>query len=147
SIRDITESKKAEYSLRASEEKFRALVELSLEGIIITDFSGTLLFANHAAGTIVGIPDVQEVIGQKNVMDFVAPESRADVFRDISQVSQGIDTYLVSYKLITAKQREVWVECIGKKIQFGNDPAMLVSMRDITERSLAEATIRESESK
>lgn len=147
SIRDITESKKTENSLRASEEKFRALVELSLEGIIITDFSGTLLFVNHTAGTIVDIDDIQKVLATKNVMDFVAPESQADVLRDITQVSQGIDAYLVSYKLITAKQREVWVECIGKKIQFENAPAMLVSMRDITERKRAETTIRESESK
>lgn len=147
SIRDITESKKAENSLRTSEEKFRALVELSLEGIIITDFSGTLLFANHAAGTIVEIPDIDKVIAGKNVMDFIAPESKADVFRDITQVSQGIDAYLVSYKLITAKQREVWVECVGKKIQYENAPAMLVSMRNVTERKLAEATIRDSESK
>lgn len=147
SIRDITEKKLADDILRASEEKFRALVELSLEGILITDFSGTILFANRAAGAIVDITDVREVIAKKNVMEFVAPESQADVLADIRQVSQGIDAYLVTYKLITIKKRDLWVECIGKKIQFENAPAMLVSMRDITEKKMAEATIRESELK
>lgn len=142
SIRDITEWKNAEHSLRASEEKFRTLVHLSLEGIVITDFSGNLLFVNRAAGMIVDIPDYEEIIGTRNVLEFVALESQAEVLRDFSQVAQGIDAYLVSYKLITAKQREVWVECIGKKIQFGDSPAMLVSLRDVTERKQAELAPR-----
>lgn len=138
SIRDITERKRMEDSLRASEEKFRALVNLSLEGIVITDFSGTLLFVNRAAGMTVDIPDYERLIGTRNVMEFIAPESRDEVLRDFHKVSQGTDAYLVCYKLLTEKKREVLVECIGKKIQFGDIPAMLVSMRDVTGRQQAE---------
>jgi PAS domain S-box-containing protein len=58
--------------------------------------------------------------------------------RDFARVAQGIDPYLVSYELITDKNREIWVECIGKKIPFGNSPAILVSMRDITDRKRIE---------
>ena len=141
------ELNKSELVLRASEEKFRALVELSLDGIIITDFLGKLLFANRAAGLIVDAPDYEEMIGKKNVMDFIAPESKVDVLRDFGKVALGIDAYLVNYKLITAANREVRVECIGKKIPFAGSSAMLVSMRDVTERRLAEERVRESEQK
>jgi PAS domain S-box-containing protein len=141
------ELSKKEEVIRASEEKFRVLVELSLDGIIITDFLGKLLFANRAAGLIVDAPDYEAMIGKKNVMDFVAPESKVDVLRDFGKVALGIDAYLVYYKLITATKREVWVECIGKKIQFGDSSAMLVSMRDVTERKLAEERKQESETK
>jgi PAS domain S-box-containing protein len=133
--------------LRESEEKFRVLVELSLDGIIITDFLGKLLFANQAAGLIVDAPDYEAMIGNKNVMDFVAPGFKVDVLRDLGKVELGIDAYLVNYKLITVKDREVWVECIGKKIPFGNSSAILISMRDVTERKLAEEQMRESENK
>jgi PAS domain S-box-containing protein len=136
-----------EKALRASEEKLRALVEHSLDGILITDFSGTLLFVNRTAGLIVDVEDYPKVIGTRNVMEFVAPESRADVIRDLRQVAQGIDAYLVQYKLITETRREIWVECIGKKIPFEDSSAMLVSMRDVTGRKLAEERVRESESK
>jgi len=140
-LRDVTERMNAENALRESEAKFRALVEHSLDGILITDFMGNLLFANQAAGSIVGIEDYETLIGKKNVLEFVAPESRAGVLHDFSQVAQGIDAYLVKYKLITETKREIWVECIGKKIPFGGSSAMLVSLRDITARKRMEDAI------
>ena len=141
------ELSKKEDVLRESEEKFRVLVELSLDGIIITDFLGKLLFANRTAGLIVDAADYKALIGTRNVMGFVAPESRASVLWDLSQVARGIDTYLVTYKLITETKREVWVECIGKKIQFEGSSAMLVSLRDVTERTRAAEHLKESENK
>ncbi|MDD1702417.1 MAG: PAS domain S-box protein [Methanoregula sp.] len=141
------ELSKKEEAIRASEAKFRALVELSLDGILITDFTGNLLFVNRAAGLIVDVADYEAVAGTRNVMEFVAPESQADVLRDTGNVSQGNDAYLVHYKLITKTKREIWVECIGKKIPFQGSDAMLVSMRDVTERELAEKLVRDSEIK
>ena len=146
-LRDITERKEMELALRESEEKFRALVENALEGIIIVSFTGNLLFANPAAGKIVDIDDYRSAIGTLNVMDLVALESKPAVLKDLAQVALGIDAYLVHYKLITAKKREIWVECIGKKISFDGGTAMLVSMRDVTERRKAEDVLRESESR
>jgi PAS domain S-box-containing protein len=136
-----------ENALRESEEKFRALVEHSLEGILISDFSGTLLFANRAAGLMVDTPDTESLIGKRNVMEFIAPESQADVLRDFANVAQGNDRYLASYKIVTATKREAWVESIGKRIPFGNTTAILVSLRDITGRKQAEERERESESR
>ena len=78
------------------------------------------------------------MIGRRNVMEFVAPKSKEEVLRDFAQVAQGIDAYLVNYQLVTDTKRTIWVECIGKKIEFQGIPAMLVSMRDITERKRAE---------
>ena len=153
-MRDVSSRKEAEDALRESEEKFRALVENSLDGILITDFTGTLVFANQAAGRIVDAADYLSLIGKKNVLDFVAPESRVNVLQDFGKVAQGTDAYLVHYKLITETGREIWVECIGKKIHFGGSAAMLVSMRDITdrktteiERARIERTLQESEEK
>jgi PAS domain S-box-containing protein len=134
-------------ALKRSEDKFRALVEHSLDAIIIADFTGMLLFANKATGLLIGVEDYQALAGKANLMEYIAPESRADVLHDIGQVSQGIDAYLVCYKLITKSLQECWVECIGKKIPFGNTTAMLVSLREITERKRAEAQLLESERK
>jgi PAS domain S-box-containing protein len=138
---------KKERVLRESEEKFRALVEHSLDGILITDITGKLLFTNRAAGLIVDAPDYEAMIGKRNVMEFIAPESQPDILRDFSKVAQGVDAYLVFYKLITETKREVWVECIGKKIPFQESEAILLSFRDVTERKKAEEELRESERK
>jgi PAS domain S-box-containing protein len=146
-LRDITARKVVEEALKESEEKFRALVENSLEGIFIVSFTGKLLFANPAAARIADIDDIRSVVGSLNVMDLVALESKPAVLKDLAQVALGIDAYLVHYKLITAKKREIWVECIGKKISFEGSTAMLVSMRDVTGRRKAEEVLRESESR
>jgi PAS domain S-box-containing protein len=145
--RDITEKRKAAAALDESEIKFRALVEHSLDAILIADFTGTMLFANQALCRLIEVPDCQAMIGTTNMMEFVAPESRSAVRHDTSQVSQGIDAYLVTYKLITGSKQEIWVECIGKKIPFMGSVAMLVSLREITERKRAEEKVLESERK
>ncbi len=136
-----------EAAIRASEETFRALVELSLDGIVIVDFTGALLFANRAAARIVGAPECTAPSGTRNVMEFVAPESRDEVLDDLGRVSQGGETRLVRYKLVTVGGEEVRVECVGTKIPFRETEAVLVSMRDVTERTLAEELVRDSELK
>lgn len=146
-LRDITARKVVEEALRESEEKFRAVVENALEGIFIVNFTGKLLFANPSAARIVDIDDIRSVVGSLNVMDLVALESKPAVLKDLAQVALGIDAYLVHYKLITIKKKEIWVECIGKKITFDGGTAMLVSMRDVTGRRKAEEVLRESESR
>jgi len=146
-IRDITDRQIAESVLRESEEKFRALVEYSLDGILILDPVGIMLFANQATEKLVETENIAGMFGKVNVMEFIAPESQADVLNDFSQVSRGIDGYIAQYKLCTTKGSEAWVESIGKRILFEGRSAILISLRDITERKRAEDVLRESENK
>ncbi|MFA6332396.1 MAG: PAS domain S-box protein, partial [Methanoregula sp.] len=141
------ELRKNEQMLRASEEKFRALVEYSLDGILITDVTGILLFANRAAGAMVDVPDPEAASGKTNVLEFADPDYRDAMLRDFEKIKQGTDAYLVNYKLVTTTGRKIWVECIGKKIPFQDKEAVLVSMRDVTERKNSEERVRESENR
>ncbi|MDO9325872.1 MAG: PAS domain S-box protein, partial [Methanoregula sp.] len=147
SIRDITKAKQNEKALRESEEKFRALVDQSLDGIIITDFLGNLLFANRKAGEIIGHHEVVDLVGTVNVLEFIIPEFRVNAIKDFSRVAAGIDSYLVNYKLLTLEKKEIWIECIGKKITFGGSFAVLLSIRDISHRKVMEVALKESEAK
>ena len=140
-VLDITEQKRAETALRESEEKFRIVVENSLDGILIVDMTGVVLFRNRAEANIFDLESETSRIGAKNVMEHVAPESRAQVLHDLRQVAMGIDSYPVNYQAVTATGRRVWIEAIGKRIPFRNSPALLVSMRDITARKQMEQAI------
>lgn len=146
-VRKAFNLRRSEKEIVESEKMFRALVENALDGILITDFSGNILFCNHTAAKIIGVPDAGLLAGLRNVMEFIASESKEAVLRDFSQVAHGIDSYLVNYQLITDNRQTIWVECIGKKIEFQGKPAMIVSMRDITERKKGEEALRESEEK
>ncbi|NJK86657.1 MAG: PAS domain S-box protein [Bacteroidales bacterium] len=47
--RDVTQRIKTDSILKESEEKFRNLFNLSVDGIIVTDFEGSILDANETA--------------------------------------------------------------------------------------------------
>lgn len=55
-MHDITERKRAEEALRASEEKLRDLYELSPLGIVLTDMNGRYIEFNEAFSDICGYP-------------------------------------------------------------------------------------------
>jgi len=145
-MRDITERKLAEVELKKSEQKFRSLVEYSLEGILILDFSGNILFANSAAARIIEVEDAA-VISGRNVMEFIAPESREDVIKDFIQVAHGHDAYIAHYHAITAKGKKISLESIGKVITYEGKPADLLSVRDITEQKKVKDALLESSRK
>ncbi len=144
SIRDITDRKRAEIALRESEQKFRALVEYSLDGFFILDPVGNILFASNGSAKILGAPDPKAVLEKGNVMEFVSPESQKDVIRDFVTVAQGVDGYIAQYKIITLDRRERWIESIGKTISYGNSPAILISIRDVTERKRSEEVLKKT---
>jgi len=127
-----------EQALRESTETFRAVVEQSNEGVIIVDFTGKLLYANHRASEIVDNTGELDTTGAINVLEFVAPESRKSAIQAFSEVAQGRDRFLVNYKITSLAGRERWLECIGRKISYKGSPAMLLSFRDVTERQHAQ---------
>lgn len=70
-IRDITDRKKAEETLRESEERYRIIAETASDAIITIDEESRIIFANKAVGKIFGyFPD--EIIGQQ--MTVLMPE-------------------------------------------------------------------------
>jgi len=142
--RDITARKRSEAeqnllaeSLRDSEAKFRSLVEYSLEGIMIIDMQGKLLFVNDIVVQALDAEDRASLIG-RNMMEFIAPESVNDVIRDFMDVAQGKGGYLAQYYTISNSGKKLCVECIGKLITYEGVPADLISIRDVTSRKQAE---------
>jgi len=132
---------RGEQQLRESEEKFRAIVEQSLDSNIIVDFSGTILFSNRHITDIVDVDVNSIAAGTISVFDFLTPEYREKAKNDVMNVSAGTDSYLVNYPIITRNGKPLWIEAIGKKITYSGKPAMLLSIRDISGRKLADERI------
>ena len=139
--------RKNEQVLRENGETFRALVEQSMEGIIIVDFSGNVRFANRRALDIAECPPDHRMNETFNVFDLISRDFQENAVHDFQQISRGIDSYEVYYKFVTLEQNEKWAACIGKKITFRGAPAILISFQDITERKREEDALRESEQK
>jgi hypothetical protein len=131
-----------ELKLIESEEKYRALVENSLEGVAILNMEGTIIFANQSLARLTEIPDVSYLIGHK-VFEFIAPESIPKVVEDFNNVSKGIDSYLSVYKANSFSGKQIWIESIGKRILYEGKDSDIVSLRDITERKMAEEALQQ----
>jgi PAS domain S-box-containing protein len=71
---DITERRQAERELRESEDRYRKLVEISPDAVIIHR-GGKIIFINPAALNLIGASHSDDLIG-KNVLDFIQPEFR-----------------------------------------------------------------------
>ncbi|MCE5214542.1 MAG: PAS domain S-box protein, partial [Methanobacterium sp.] len=63
SVRDITDRKEAENRLKRSEQRFRAVAESAIDGIVTTDVNGKILFYNESLGKIFGYSR-DELIGE-----------------------------------------------------------------------------------
>src|ERR687890_1661828 len=81
--RDITERKRAEEKLRESEERHRAVVEQSVEGIYLFDpENGRILESNGAFEDLTGYTS-EELLG-KTIYDFIDHESE-DIDRQVER--------------------------------------------------------------
>ena len=63
SMHDITKRKRMEEALRASEEKYRAIVEMAQYGIITVNLQGQITACNEAFASMRGAPS-EEIIGK-----------------------------------------------------------------------------------
>lgn len=142
-LSDVTERRQAEEALRESEERYRALIENSPEGIVIHR-GGRLTYANPAALRLVGASDGKALIG-KGVLDFVHPDYREIVSNRIKQVvEEGVQVPLLEIKILRVNGQTVDVEALSGPITYLGEPAVQAVMRDITDRRRAIEAMKES---
>lgn len=132
----------AEEALRQSEEKFRMLVENSLDGIVIIDMAGEIQFGNAALGNILDT-DISSLFREesRNLLQIVTPEFKERVIEDIRHILEMEEPYTVYYEAFTATGREIWIEGIGKRVRYNSVPAIFLSLRDISSRKEMEDSL------
>jgi PAS domain S-box-containing protein len=143
-VRDISERIKVEKALSESEEKYRIMVELLPDAVIIHQ-GGKFVFANTTALKTVGADSFEQLI-ERPLMEYVHPDYRNDSVNRIKEIySTGQPSRFSEEKFITLKDELIDVEIIGIPILYRGKPAIQAIIRDITERKKAEAALRESE--
>ena len=134
---DITERKRAEQTLRESEERFRAIVETTPECVKLVAADGTLLLMNEAGLAMVEASAADEVTG-KSVYDLIAPEDR-ESFRAFNQRVCGGEKASLEFEIIGLKGRRRRMETYAVPLRSsGGSLVQLGITRDITERRKVE---------
>ncbi len=134
---DISQRKHAENALRESEALYRLLAERMTEGVVLFyDFH--ILFANNAFAAMLGYENPSQLL-KKNVMDMVA-EGFSVYFREMYEAIQnghGTERFFDA-RWITRQKKEIWVEGRANLIRWKEQPAVLLTARDITQARLKE---------
>ncbi len=132
---DITERKRAEEKLRASEAKYRRLVEDINDGYLVTK-RGVIVFANAKIGEMLGY-EVKELIGEDGAK-FTPPEfipSLQKLRRRLAQQREVPER--VEGAFLNRKGERVPIEMSMTVIDYEGEPANAIIVRDITERKRA----------
>jgi PAS domain S-box-containing protein len=130
---EIFERTRMEASLRDSEERYRQLVELSPDAILLHR-DGRILFANGAALRLFGARTPEELL-EIPFKDLVAPEFRELVRGRSLKISQERQsTPPMEQQMIRLNGTVVDVEDQGTPFIFQGTPAVQIVLRDISKR-------------
>ncbi|MCZ7402803.1 MAG: PAS domain S-box protein [Candidatus Methanoperedens sp.] len=134
--RDISERKKAEETLRESEERNRLLIEYSPYGLL-THTDGKIIFVNPQAAKILGATNVEELIG-KPILDIIHPDYYNIAKERILMEEEGKIAPLIEEKFLRMDGSPVDVEIVAIPVNFRGKIYKYGVFSDITERKKAE---------
>ncbi len=144
-ILDITEKTEAIMALKESEEKYRMLIDSSLQGIAILQGDPfKIAFANPALAKTLGYT-VSELMNlqQSELEHVVHHEDRATFFQRFSSILEERPTPERFESRVTRKDGELlWLEFTAGKVTYAGKPAIQAAFVDVTNRKKAEMNIR-----
>ncbi|HEX8653293.1 MAG TPA: PAS domain S-box protein [Pyrinomonadaceae bacterium] len=137
-VRDVTERKLAEEALKESEERYRRLVELSPDAIVVHS-EGKFVYINAAGTKLLGAASPEELIG-RSIFEIVHPDYLPIVRQRVQQLQTGgRQTELLEEKLVRLDGQIIDVEVTGIPTTYDGKPAIQLVVRDITQRKRAES--------
>ena len=142
--RDISDRRRADADLRASEERYRRIVETAHEGLWIVDANWKTTFANRRMGEILGWK-AEDMIGH-HLFDFMDEEGRRITTQNMDRREHGIrETH--DFRFVRPDGSSVWTAISTNAIldHAGRFAGALAMVSDITERKLADERIRANE--
>jgi PAS domain S-box-containing protein len=143
-VRDMTEAHEKERALAESEARFRRLIEVAPEAILV-HVDGRYVYANPAAIALLGVTDPDQLLG-KDALTIVHPDSRPLVrARIAAHVRSEPVPQRIEQRWLRIDGTPIDVEVSALPFELAGKRAVYVMAHDLTERKRAERALRESE--
>lgn len=140
-VTDVSEQHRTEHQLRAIIDRYRRIVELSPDPIVVHQ-DGIVRFMNPAGWKLSGGASPEEYIGRP-ILDFVHVSSLEETLERIAALTEpGMVSEPSEANLIRADGTLMPIESVSVRIEWEGKPAYQVILRDIRERRRAEAALR-----
>jgi len=137
--KEKVERERAEALLQRSEQRYRNIIQTSMEGFWIADAEGRFLDVNDAYCRLIGYE--REDLLKMRIQDVEAMESPEDTARHIREImAKGHDRFETCHRRKDGQLRDV--EVSANFISDRDGGRFFAFMRDITERMRAEESLR-----
>ncbi|HEY5937637.1 MAG TPA: PAS domain S-box protein [Kofleriaceae bacterium] len=128
-FRDTTDEREMVVALRRSEARFRSLIELAPDGVVILE-RGRIVLANPVAVRMFGVGSFEEV-RDRSLAEFLPAADAARAKERMAQVQSGVDQGASDYRVLGS---DLVVEVHSVPCEYDGKPAILAFVRDATER-------------
>ena len=139
--RDITERKRADEILRKSEEKYKDLVDSTLDGIFQVNSEGVFTMMNRSGARIFGYEAPEEIIGRNALEYWRDPKDRA-VYREELKIKKVVSAYPMRARKKNGEPLELESSSRTIEDESGNFLGIEGILRDVTERKRMEEDMR-----
>jgi PAS domain S-box-containing protein len=139
--RDLMERKEAERALRESEERYRRLVEVSPDAILVHR-EGKILFVNATGVSLFGAESAKSILGT----DLKSLSSDADAELDWAQIrNESGEVRPTHHRFSRLDGKQIDVEIVATEFAYQDHPAVQMVVRDITELKQQSVALAASE--
>lgn len=136
--RDVTERRQAEHASRASEERFRSLVQNASDMVTVIDEDGLISYQSPSIERILGYTPAE--VEQRRLTEFMHPDDAARALSDLERIvelERGTVRFEARWRHANDTFRQVEALCTN----LTADPSVrgiVVNARDVTERKSLE---------
>lgn len=145
-VRDISERKIIEQTLRESEGRYRELLENSMQGVIVFQ-DMRVAYVNQAITDALGYTQNEiKSLSPADIIMLVHPDDRAMFQARLQARLDNVPTPARYSLRVMHKNGEIrWVEARTVSMEFQGRPALMTTAIDVSDIKKAEAALQESE--
>ncbi|OAN13028.1 hypothetical protein A3K86_15285 [Photobacterium jeanii] len=135
-IIDLSSQIEMQRQLKASEKRYRELVDGSIQGILVhRNFKP--LFCNRAYSDMHGYQSEQVLLAQDSILPLITPQFHQQAWEENAALLNGdVENIKAEVKGIKRNGETIWLSLLSRHVIWDGEPAVQVTAMDITEQNL-----------